>query len=115
MAKSSVKRFVVAAALVALIGAGVEVAVYDTLFDHTKSACLLSKIPYVGIHHQERAMVRDVKKQGWNIVTGALECSKDSSDIDTVSAYYNYKPLAGMEDQVNYLNNYQNHISVNIK
>jgi hypothetical protein len=116
MAKRSVKRFVATTVLLTLLGTGVELAIYESLFDHTKDNCIISHIPLIGVHHQGRAMERNMKEKGWSIVTYALESNPETpQDVDAISVYYDYKPIEGMEDSTNLLNNYQQHITVNRK
>ena len=117
MKKTSIKRIIGTGLLIALLGSGVELGIYEHLFDHTKGACILSHIPGIGVQHQGRAMEREMKKQGWNITTYALSGDNENNplDVNEVSVYYNYKPLEGMEDATNLLNNYQEHISVRVK
>ena len=117
MAKKNIKKYIATGLLATTLLTGAGLAIHDTNVDHTEGFCPISHIPILGIQHQGRAMVSDViDKKGYNIAVYSLDANPENPlDIESVSVWYDYKPLYGLEDSINLLNNYQQHITLKRK
>ena len=111
--KKKIVKYVSAGILATTLISGISIGIYDTNIDHTKQLCPISSLPLIGNLHQAKSMVSDLHDQGYQIVTCSFDTTEENPlHVESISAYYDYKPLDGLEDGMNVLNNYAQKVTL---